>query len=44
MKAYDAADKETQLLIRSLVKKGHGKEAHVVSEILHYFPGAHVKR
>jgi hypothetical protein len=30
--------------MRKLLKEGHGGEVKLVSEILHYFPGAHLKR
>lgn len=40
--AYDAADKETKLLVRQLVRADDYKSAKLVTEILHFFPGARV--
>lgn len=42
--AYEKALEPEKKLVRDLMRAGKGKEAKVVSEILHYFPGAHLKK
>ena len=42
--AYANAGEKEKLLVRSLARKGHGKEAKLVSEILYYFPGTRLTR
>jgi hypothetical protein len=42
--AYEKAREPEKKLVRSLMNAGKGKEAKVVSEILHYFPGSHLVR
>lgn len=42
--AYERAREPEKKLIRELMRAGKGKEAKVVSEILHYFPGSHLTK
>lgn len=42
--AYEKAGKEEQKLVRDLVRAGKGEEARLITEILHFFPGAHLTK